>query len=46
LNKMKNKCSIYIISHKADALVDKFDQTYSLKRKIISLALKPQYKYL
>jgi DNA repair exonuclease SbcCD ATPase subunit len=33
LNKMKNKCSIYIISHKADALVDKFDQTLQFEKK-------------
>jgi len=33
LNKMKNKCSIYIISHKADSLVDKFDQTLQFEKK-------------
>ena len=33
LNKMKNKCSIYIISHKADALVDKFEQTLQFEKK-------------
>jgi DNA repair exonuclease SbcCD ATPase subunit len=33
LNKMKNKCSIYIISHKADALIDKFDQTLQFEKK-------------
>jgi hypothetical protein len=33
LNKMKNKCSIYIISHKADALTDKFDQQLQFEKK-------------
>lgn len=33
LNKMKNKCSIFIISHKADALVDKFDQSMQFEKK-------------
>ena len=33
LNKMKNKCSIFIISHKADQLVDKFDQTMQFEKK-------------
>jgi DNA repair exonuclease SbcCD ATPase subunit len=33
LNKMKNKCSIYIISHKADSLVDKFDQSLQFEKK-------------
>jgi DNA repair exonuclease SbcCD ATPase subunit len=33
LNKMKNKCSIYIISHKADSLIDKFDQTLQFEKK-------------
>jgi DNA repair exonuclease SbcCD ATPase subunit len=33
LNKMKNKCSIYIISHKADQLVDKFDQSLQFEKK-------------
>lgn len=33
LNKMKNKCSIFIISHKADQLVDKFDQTMVFEKK-------------
>jgi DNA repair exonuclease SbcCD ATPase subunit len=33
LNKMKNKCSIFIISHKADQLVDKFDQTLQFEKK-------------
>ena len=33
LNKMKNKCSIYIISHKADSLTDKFDQHMAFEKK-------------
>lgn len=33
LNKMKNKCSIYIISHKSDQLVDKFDQLMQFEKK-------------
>ena len=33
LNKMKNKCSIYIISHKADSLIDKFDQSLQFEKK-------------
>ena len=33
LNKMKNKCSIFIISHKADSLVDKFDQSMHFEKK-------------
>jgi DNA repair exonuclease SbcCD ATPase subunit len=33
LNKMTNKCSIYIISHKADQLVDKFDQSLQFEKK-------------
>jgi DNA repair exonuclease SbcCD ATPase subunit len=33
LNKMKNKCSIFIISHKADQLVDKFDQYMQFEKK-------------
>ena len=33
LNKMKNKCSIFIISHKADSLVDKFDQSMQFEKK-------------
>ena len=33
LNKMTNKCSIYIISHKADQLVDKFDQSMQFEKK-------------
>ena len=33
LNKMKNKCSIFIISHKADSLVDKFDSSMHFEKK-------------
>ncbi len=33
LNKMKNKCSIFIISHKADQLTDKFDQSLQFEKK-------------
>ena len=33
LNKMKNKCSIFIISHKADSLTDKFDQQMHFEKK-------------
>ena len=33
LNKMKNKCSIFIISHKADSLTDKFDQHMAFDKK-------------
>ena len=33
LSKMKNKCSIFIISHKADALADKFDQQLQFEKK-------------
>jgi len=33
LNKMKNKCSIFIISHKADSLVDKFDSSMQFEKK-------------
>lgn len=33
LGKMKNKCSIFIISHKADALTDKFDQQMQFEKK-------------
>jgi ABC-type Mn2+/Zn2+ transport system ATPase subunit len=33
LSKMKNKCSIFIISHKADALTDKFDQQMQFEKK-------------
>ena len=33
LNKMKSKCSIYIISHKADSLTDKFDQQMQFEKK-------------
>jgi len=33
LNKMKSKCSIFIISHKADQLVDKFDQSLQFEKK-------------
>lgn len=33
LNKMKNKCSIFIISHKADSLIDKFDQSMQFEKK-------------
>ena len=33
LNKMKNKCSIFIISHKADQLIDKFDQSLQFEKK-------------
>jgi len=30
---MTNKCSIYIISHKADQLIDKFDQSLQFEKK-------------
>ena len=33
LNKMKTKCSIFIISHKSDQLVDKFDQLMHFEKK-------------
>lgn len=33
LNKMKTKCSIFIISHKADQLADKFDQQMHFEKK-------------
>jgi DNA repair exonuclease SbcCD ATPase subunit len=33
LNKMKNKCSIFIISHKADQFIDKFDQSLQFEKK-------------
>ena len=33
LNKMKNKCSIYIISHKSEQLADKFDQQMHFEKK-------------
>jgi DNA repair exonuclease SbcCD ATPase subunit len=33
LNKMKNKCSVFIISHKSDQLVDKFDQSLQFEKK-------------
>jgi DNA repair exonuclease SbcCD ATPase subunit len=33
LSKMKNKCSIFIISHKADSLADKFDQQMQFEKK-------------
>jgi len=33
LNKMKSKCSIFIISHKADSLTDKFDQQMHFEKK-------------
>jgi ABC-type Mn2+/Zn2+ transport system ATPase subunit len=33
LGKMKNKCSIFIISHKADSLTDKFDQQMQFEKK-------------
>jgi DNA repair exonuclease SbcCD ATPase subunit len=33
LNKMKNKCSIFIVSHKADSLSDKFDQQMHFEKK-------------
>jgi DNA repair exonuclease SbcCD ATPase subunit len=33
LNKMKNKCSIFIISHKADSLIDKFDHSMQFEKK-------------
>ena len=33
LNKMKNKCSIFIISHKSDQLADKFDQQMQFEKK-------------
>jgi len=33
LNKMKNKCSVFIISHKSDQLIDKFDQSLQFEKK-------------
>jgi len=33
LNKMKSKCSIFIISHKADQLSDKFDKLLQFEKK-------------
>jgi DNA repair exonuclease SbcCD ATPase subunit len=33
LNKMKSKCSIFIISHKADSLADKFDLHMHFEKK-------------
>jgi DNA repair exonuclease SbcCD ATPase subunit len=33
LNKMKTKCSIFIISHKSDQLADKFDQQMHFEKK-------------
>ena len=33
LNKMKSKCSIFIISHKSDQLADKFDQQMQFEKK-------------
>lgn len=33
LSKMKNKCSVFIISHKSDQLIDKFDQAISVEKK-------------
>jgi DNA repair exonuclease SbcCD ATPase subunit len=33
LNKMKNKCSIFIISHKSEQLADKFDQQMHFEKK-------------
>ena len=33
LNKMKSKCSIFIISHKSDQLVDRFDQLMHFEKK-------------
>ena len=34
LSKMKNKCSVFIISHKSDQLIDKFDQAISVEKKV------------
>lgn len=33
LSKMKNKCSVFIISHKSDQLIDKFDQAIQVEKK-------------
>jgi DNA repair exonuclease SbcCD ATPase subunit len=33
LTKMKNKCSVFIISHKSDQLIDKFDQGIQIEKK-------------
>jgi len=33
LAKMKNKCSVFIISHKSDQLIDKFDQAVHVEKK-------------
>ena len=33
LSKMKNKCSVFIISHKSDQLIDKFDQAVQVEKK-------------
>jgi DNA repair exonuclease SbcCD ATPase subunit len=33
LSKMKNKCSVFIISHKSDQLIDKFDQGIQVEKK-------------
>jgi DNA repair exonuclease SbcCD ATPase subunit len=33
LAKMKNKCSVFIISHKSDQLIDKFDQAVQVEKK-------------
>jgi len=33
LGKMKNKCSVFIISHKSDQLIDKFDQGIQVEKK-------------
>jgi hypothetical protein len=30
---MKNKCSVFIISHKSDQLIDKFDQAVHVEKK-------------
>jgi len=33
LSKMKSKCSVFIISHKSDQLIDKFDQGIQVEKK-------------
>jgi ABC-type Mn2+/Zn2+ transport system ATPase subunit len=33
LGKMKNKCSVFIVSHKSDQLIDKFDQGINVEKK-------------
>ena len=33
LAKLKNKCSVFIISHKSDQLIDKFDQGIQVEKK-------------